>query len=61
VERRVEVVVARPVFEDVAEEIKLFGMRAVLLEEAEEGFGRTRVGLLQVQVGNEERDACARE
>ena len=54
--RRVEVVVAGPVFEDVAEEIELIGMRRMLTEETEEGVGRVRMGFLQVQVGDEERD-----
>lgn len=53
--RRVEVVVARPIFEDVAKEIKLIGMRRMLTEETEEGVGRVRMGFLQVQVGDEQR------
>ena len=55
-ERRIEVVVASPVFEYVAKQIKLAGMRRVLREEAEESFGRARMGLLQVQVRNEKRE-----
>jgi hypothetical protein len=50
-----EVVVAGPVFEDVAEQVELVGMHRALGQEAEEGFGRARVGDLQVQVGNEKR------
>jgi hypothetical protein len=55
VEGRGEVVVAGPVFEDVAEQVERFGLRRAFGQEAEEGFGRARMRFLQVQVGNEER------
>ena len=60
VERVVEIVVAGPVFEDVAEQVEPLGMRRALGQEAEERLGRARVGRLQMQVGNEERRRARR-
>jgi hypothetical protein len=55
VERVAEVVVAGPVFEDVAEQVEGVGVDRALVQEAEKGVEGARMRCLQVQVGDEER------
>jgi hypothetical protein len=52
VERLGQVIVPGPVFEDIAQQVKLPGLARRPGQKAEERFGRARVRFLQVQVGN---------
>jgi hypothetical protein len=54
VERRVGVVVADPVFEEVAEDVERIRPRRVLLDEAKEPLVRLRAIFTQVKIGDEE-------
>ena len=53
-EGAIKVVVAGPVFEQVAEDVEGFCLRRVVLREVQELLRRARMGLAQVQVGDEE-------
>src|SRR5918994_2024406 len=55
VERLLEIVVADPVLEEVAQDIERVGRARLLLEEAHEALVRFRPLLGEVQVGDEKR------
>ena len=53
-EGAIKVVVAGPVFEQVAEDVESICLRRIVLREVQELLRRARMGLAQVQVGDEE-------
>jgi len=55
VERCLEVLVADPIFEEIAEDEKRVRARGVVLDEIEEALVRLRPILTQVKIGNEKR------
>src|SRR5450830_310878 len=56
--RRFDIVVTGPVFEDVTEQIKLFGPARMLVQKVVERLRRAWQTGLQMQVGNKKRNRC---
>src|SRR4030067_1145655 len=52
VERVVQIVIARPVFEQVAQDIQRFGLRGDMFGETQEQFAAARMCCAQVQIGD---------